>query len=48
MNIGLYTIGIIGVYIGVKLGLHRDNGKENGSYYRDYRGNIKVIWIIYG
>ena len=26
------TTGIIGI-IGKKLGLHRDNGKENGNYY---------------
>ena len=29
--------GYIGVNIGVKLGLHRDNGEENGHYYLGFR-----------
>ena len=36
------TTGIIGAYVGVILGLYRDNGKENGNY-RDYRGYVGVI-----
>ena len=36
---GVYrdSIGVYEGYIGIILGLHRDNGKENGSYYLGFR-----------
>ena len=37
-------------FIGDIVGLHRDNGKENGNYrdYRDYRDYIGIIGFILG
>ena len=31
-------------YIEVLLGLYRDNGKENGSYYLGFR--VQGLWIL--
>ena len=41
------TTGVIGV-IGIMLGLHWDNGEENGNYrdYRDYRVIILGQWKL--
>ena len=41
----LETLGPFkGIYRGY-IGIYRDNGKENGNYYRDYRGLLGVIYV---
>ena len=35
---GLGFQGLYRGYIGLTLGLYRDNGKENGNYYLGFRG----------
>ena len=39
---GIYRVilGLYLAYIGVILGLYRDDGKENGNYYNG------VIWVL--
>ena len=46
--IGNYYNGLYRVYIGIILGLYRDNGKEHGNYYNGlYRVYIGIILGLY-